>query len=221
MEAEPVAQLHDTYYVVFHTFSLTNLLFVLTAYLIGSIPFGLILCKLFGYGDVRHIGSGNIGTTNVLRTGSKALAALTLFCDVAKAVLPLGLLYMVLPHRDLAPFLLYPGFFIIFGHCFPVWLKFKGGKGFATTLGTLLVAVPYAGLAAIGGWLLTAFLTRLSSLAALVATAIAPIVTFFIYGQTPALMCFIITALIWLRHKDNIKRLLKGEESRIQFNKET
>ena len=180
-------------------------------------PFGLILCKLFGYGDVRHIGSGNIGTTNVLRTGNKALAALTLLCDVAKAVLPLGILYTILPHHNLAPFLLYAGFFIILGHCFPVWLKFRGGKGFATTLGTLFVAVPYAGAAAVGAWLLTALLTRLSSLAALVATAITPIVTFFIYGQTAALMCFIITGLIWWRHKDNIRRLLKGEESKIRF----
>ena len=110
----------------------------------------------------------------------------------------------------------------ILGHCFPIWLKFKGGKGFATTLGTLLAAVPYAGLAAIGTWIITVALSRISSLGALVATAIAPIVTLFIYGQTPAAICTLITLLVWLRHKDNIRRLLKGKEPSIgSQNKQT
>ena len=107
------------------------------------------------------------------------------------------------------------GFFAILGHCFPVWLKFKGGKGVATTFGALFAAVPYAGLAAAAAWLTTAFLFKISSLAALVAVVIAPIVTFFIYGTAPAGVCLLITLLVWVRHTENIKRLLAGTEPKI------
>ena len=107
------------------------------------------------------------------------------------------------------------GFFAILGHCFPVWLKFKGGKGVATTLGVLLAAVPYAGLAACATWLLIAFLFKYSSLAALIAVAVAPVVTLFVYGPTSSFICLLITLLVWWRHKENIKRLLNGTEPKI------
>ncbi|MCD8519863.1 MAG: glycerol-3-phosphate 1-O-acyltransferase PlsY [Alphaproteobacteria bacterium] len=201
------------------------LLAFLMAYLIGSIPFGLVLTKLAGYGDIRQIGSGNIGATNVLRTGNKLLALATLILDSGKgafAVIVVGLFYNIhhfyFPAEypwDPAIIMALTGLFAILGHCFPVWLKFKGGKGVATTIGTLLAAVPYAGLAACIVWLLMAFTFRISSLAALTAMAAAPLVTLYFYGVTPAVICALITILVFWRHKDNIKRLLKGEEPRI------
>ena len=205
------------YYLVF---------FPLTAgYIIGSIPFGLVLGFLFGYGDIRKIGSGNIGTTNVLRTGNKPLALLTLILDSGKSAFPIMIVYggpvwggveseqldASLPHYYALMFGLGAGI----GHSFPIWLKFKGGKGFATTLGTLLAAVPYAGLAACITWIGMVAISRISSLGALTATLIAPIVTLFVYGSNPAAVCFLITVLVWTRHKDNIKRLMKGEETKI------
>ncbi|MBI1300876.1 MAG: glycerol-3-phosphate 1-O-acyltransferase PlsY [Alphaproteobacteria bacterium] len=194
-------------------------------YIIGSIPFGLILGFLFGYGDIRKIGSGNIGTTNVLRTGNKGLALLTLILDSGKSAFPIMFFYggpvwggFDTEHYDAS----FPHYFALMfglgagiGHSFPIWLKFKGGKGFATTLGTLLAATPYAGLAAVTGWIITVAISRISSLGALVATIVAPIVTLFLYGSNPAFICFLITLLVWLRHKDNIRRLMKGEEPKI------
>ncbi len=205
------------------------LLFYLLAYLIGSIPFGLIFAKISGHGDIRKIGSGNIGATNVLRTGSKKLAALTLLFDVLKsfviAYAVLQLSQIQLPETcataqktyDMysVSLALLAGFFAIFGHCFPIWLKCKGGKGVATALGALLAAVPYAGLAACVAWIVTAKVSKISSLSALIAVVVAPIVTALIYGLAPATICTLITVLVWIRHKDNIKRLLKGEEPRI------
>ncbi len=195
------------------------------AYLVGSIPFGLLLTKIFIKKDIRDLGSGNIGATNVLRTGNKPLAFFTLLLDVAKGS---AIVYLAMTTYSIDKFWFPPqhplsietvtttvGLAAIFGHCFPVWLKFKGGKGVATTLGVLLAAVPIAGLSACGVWLLTALLFKISSFAALVAVLIAPVVTFFAYGKTPAVICSAITLLVWTRHKDNIKRLLKGEEPRI------
>lgn len=180
------------------------------AYLIGSIPFGLVLTRLAGYGDIRAIGSGNIGATNVLRTGNKPLAAATLVLDSGKgaaAVLALPLLLGGLP--------IVIGFAAILGHCFPVWLKFKGGKGVATAIGTLLAAVPYTGLAVCALWLAMALAFRISSLAALTAMALAPAVTFYVYGPLPAAVNALIAILVIYRHKENIRRLLKGAEPRI------
>lgn len=190
------------------------LLFPVTGYLIGSIPFGLLLSKFFGYGDIRKIGSGNIGATNVLRTGNKKLAALTLLLDGLKGFCAVFLLS--------APDFLQVsvGLCAIIGHCFPVWLKFKGGKGVATALGVLLAAVPYAGLAACSVWLAAAFLFKISSLAALLAFLVAPLVTLIFYGVTPAFVCALITLLIFMRHRANISRLIKGEEPKIGKKKE-
>lgn len=210
----------------------TYLAILFTGYFLGSIPFGLILSKAFGYGDIRKIGSGNIGATNVLRTGNKKLALSALLLDSTKGLIVVAIVSTYLfgsfipnAHQVITSghpsFLLvnifgfYPfiaGLFAVLGHCFPIWLKFKGGKGVATAFGVLLAAVPYAGLAACAVWIITAKITKISSLSALVAVGIAPIVTLFIYGATPAGICALITLLVWIRHKDNIKRLLKGEE---------
>ena len=195
-------------------FSLFFLNPLILGYIIGSIPFGLILTKTFIKTDLRTIGSGNIGATNVLRTGNKKLALATLLLDSSK-----GALLIILAHLYTLQFgsiaVMLVGLGAVLGHCFPIWLKFKGGKGVATALGVLLAAVPYAGLAACATWLITAKITKISSLSALIAVLIAPIVTFFVYGVSPAGICAMITLLVWIRHKDNIKRLLKGEEPKI------
>lgn len=194
--------------IILYTSILTYGMF---AYVIGSIPSGLILTKIFLKKDIRNEGSGNIGTTNVLRSGGKKLAAATLILDMLKASVPV----FIFSIHEGVQFAVIIGLFAILGHCFPVWLKFKGGKGVATTFGALFAAVPYAGLAAAAAWLTTAFLFRISSLAALVAVAIAPIVTFFVYGLVPAAICALITLLVWVRHTENIRRIMANEESRI------
>ncbi len=204
------------------TLFLQNLLF---GYFIGSIPFGLILCKIFSYGDIRNIGSGNIGATNVLRTGNKILALATLILDSGKGAIAvllstigysLSSYYFPESNPLKIEFVsIITGLGAILGHTFPIWLKFKGGKGVATAAGVLLAAVPFTGLAACVIWLLSALIFRISSLAALIATAIAPFVTLFVYGKAPALITLLIAALVFMRHKDNIKRLIKGEEPKI------
>lgn len=205
-------------------FTTIGILALSSGYLAGSIPFGLVLCYLGGYGDIRKIGSGNIGATNVLRTGNKIIALLTLILDSGKGafiVLVFGLLTNVTnyyePEKYADPILvpLTAGVGAIIGHCFPVWLKFKGGKGVATTLGTLLAAVPWAGLCACAVWLITALITRISSLSALIAMLSAPIAAFILYGPAAAALCAMITALVFWRHTDNIKRICGGTESKI------
>lgn len=203
----------------------TYIFAALFGYLFGSIPFGLILTRLFTKEDIRAIGSGNIGATNVLRTGNKKLAAATLFLDALKGAIPCLLIfsfwYLLFhvaddywsPRGDFLP--VFTGAFAILGHCFPVWLKFKGGKGVATALGVLLAAVPYVGLIACATWLMAAFAFKISSLAALIAIGLAPIVTFLLYGGAPAAVCLLIALLIFWRHRTNIQRLLKGEEPKI------
>ncbi|MCK5285027.1 MAG: glycerol-3-phosphate 1-O-acyltransferase PlsY [Alphaproteobacteria bacterium] len=195
----------------------------LIGYFIGSIPFGFLLSKLAGYGDIRKIGSGNIGATNVLRTGNKALAGITLFLDMAKGAVPILLTINLsappdpsVPDNFINVFALLFGLGAIIGHCFPVWLKFKGGKGVATTIGVLLASVPYAGLVACITWLIFTFTFRISSLAALASLATALIATFFIYGSPPFVIVLIITVLVYFRHKDNIKRLIEGTEPKIR-----
>ncbi len=196
---------------------ITSLFFfnpLILGYIIGSIPFGFILTKVFIKTDIRAIGSGNIGATNVLRTGNKKLALATLLLDAGKGAILIAVMYVyALQFGSIAVML--AGLGAIFGHCFPIWLKFKGGKGVATALGVLLTAVPYAGLAACATWLITAKITKISSLSALIAVLVAPIVTLFIYGAVPAGICALIALLVWVRHKDNIKRILNGEEPKI------
>ena len=187
------------------------------AYLFGSIPFGLLLSKVSGHGDIRKIGSGNIGATNVLRTGNKLLAILTLLLDASKGafVIFFWLYFQKESFCFKDTFLVILGFVSIIGHCYPIWLKFKGGKGVATALGVLLAAVPYVGLIACATWLAAAFAFKISSLAALIAIGLAPIATALIYGPAPAAVCLLIALLIFWRHRTNIQRLLKGEEPKI------
>ncbi|MCB1531208.1 MAG: glycerol-3-phosphate 1-O-acyltransferase PlsY [Rhodospirillales bacterium] len=184
----------------------------LFGYLLGSIPFGLVLARLGGYGDIREIGSGNIGATNVLRTGSKPLALATLLLDSGKgAIAVLMTLYFI----DFNAAML-AGFGAILGHLFPVWLKFKGGKGVATALGTLVALAPYIGLSACGLWLLTALVFRISSLSALVAIGFTPLIAHILYDDANLSgLCALIAALVYLKHRANIKRLFKGDEPKI------
>lgn len=179
-------------------------------YLLGSIPFGLILAKLAGLGDLRRIGSGNIGATNVLRAGSKGLAALTLLLDAAKGTLAV---LLAAGWGQNAAMLAGLGAFL--GHLFPVWLGFRGGKGVATYLGVLLGLYWQAAAVFAAVWLTVAVLTRYSSLAALVASAVSVIVL-VLFGQWELASLFLLlTLLLYIRHATNIRRLTRGEEARI------
>jgi glycerol-3-phosphate acyltransferase PlsY len=181
-------------------------------YLLGSIPFGLILTRLFGAGDLRKIGSGNIGATNVLRTGRKDLAAATLVLDALKATLAY-LIGALLFGDETAGLAGAAGAFL--GHLYPVWLKFRGGKGVATFLGGLIGAAWPAALVFAFVWLAVAALTRYSSLSALAASAAAPLSAIWLADVRVASVFALLAALLWLRHAENIQRLLKGSESRI------
>jgi len=191
---------------------MTEILALALGYLIGSIPFGLVLCLIAGLGDIRKIGSGNIGATNVLRTGNKPLALLTLLLDSGK-----GAAAVILAHQFAGTSgALAAGLAAIIGHIFPVWLKFKGGKGVATTLGTLLALAPWVGVTACATWLVTAAIFRFSSLAALIAMLSAPISSYLLYHDVKlSIVSAIVAAVVWARHHENIKRLLKGQEPKI------
>jgi glycerol-3-phosphate acyltransferase PlsY len=183
-------------------------------YLLGSIPFGLIATRLGGAGDIRQVGSGNIGATNVLRTGRRDLAALTLIGDSGKGALAVLLAGLLTHWTPLAIALAAGAAFT--GHLFPVWLRFKGGKGVATFYGTLLAAAWPVGLLAAVTWLAMAALFRISSLAALTAVALAPLFSLATEQPHPVtVLCVFMAVLVFIRHRDNIGRLLKGEEPRI------
>lgn len=183
-------------------------------YLLGAIPFGLVLARLGGYGDVRQIGSGSIGATNVLRTGSVGLAGLTLVFDVGK-----GTVAALIGARWGFDAMLAAGAAVLIGHMFPVWLGFRGGKGVATALGVLIaVAWPVALVAALI-WLATAIFFRYSSLAALVACVAAAAFAGFAVDAPRATLIAVIALVIILRHHENIRRLIAGTESRISFKK--
>lgn len=182
-------------------------------YLLGSIPFGVIATRLAGVGDIRSVGSGNIGATNVLRTGRKDLALITLIGDAAKGAAAVLLARFLL--RDEAAVYALAGGAAFVGHLFPVWLKFMGGKGVATFLGVLLAAWWPAGLCACAMWLIMFAASRISSLSALCAAALAPMFVFFTQGPYEALLLAMVLALlIFVRHHENIGRLLKGQEPR-------
>jgi glycerol-3-phosphate acyltransferase PlsY len=190
-------------------------------YLLGSIPFGLIFTRLAGAGDIRQVGSGNIGATNVLRTGRKGVAAATLVADAAKGAVAILVAAAVAGE----PVSLAAGLGAVIGHCFPVWLGFKGGKGVATTLGSLLAWSWPLGIAACLLWLLLALLFRISSLSALLGlaltaalawiTAFAPPLGFAISSVPLAAVVSIVVALVWAMHHENVGRLLAGTEPRI------
>ncbi|MGB4107280.1 MAG: glycerol-3-phosphate 1-O-acyltransferase PlsY [Alphaproteobacteria bacterium] len=201
-------------------------------YLIGSIPFGFLLTKFAGYGDIRGIGSGNIGATNVLRTGNKRLALLTLLLDGGKGAAAIYLAQAAMTY-DAS---LYAAVGAFLGHLSPIWLKFKGGKGVATTIGIFLALLPQLGLIVILLWLATALIFRMSSLAALVAIGLSPMVAWFLtknlsdtvhsldgsitllvnyHPHVLPYICAFMAALVFIKHKQNILRLLKGEEPKI------
>jgi glycerol-3-phosphate acyltransferase PlsY len=192
---------------------LTLILGAIGAYLLGSIPFGLILARLGGYGDIRAIGSGNIGATNVLRTGNKGLAAATLALDMAKGVVA------VLVLAQWGPWAAAIGAIAVFlGHLFPVWLGFKGGKGVATACGVLLAYLWPAGVVALATWLIVAAATRYSSLAAIAAAFLAPICAWFVsHHAVPTAVVIVLAVLVLVRHIDNIGRLCRGQESRMHL----
>lgn len=190
--------------------SMLHYLAGLVGYLFGSIPFGLLLTRLAGVGDIRTIGSGNIGTTNVLRTGNKGLAALTLLCDAGK-----GIAAVLIMGRWGQEFALLAGLFAVIGHNFPVWLKFRGGKGVATTLGVLLALAWPVGLIACAIWLAVAAVSRYSSLAALAALAVAPVAMAWLAGVEQTVIAALLAVLGFARHHANIRRLMRNEEPRI------
>ncbi|MBT3809044.1 MAG: glycerol-3-phosphate 1-O-acyltransferase PlsY [Rhodospirillaceae bacterium] len=186
---------------------------IVAAYLLGSIPFGLILAKLAGKGDLRQIGSANIGATNVLRTGRKKLAATTLLLDGAK-----GYVAVYIPYLLFGPDVtFFTALAVVLGHLFPIWLGFRGGKGVATTLGVLLGLAWPLGLAALATWLIVALVFRSSSLSALFAVALAPGFAWWLGEPQAGGIAIFLAVLVWARHAGNIRRLLRGEESRIKL----
>ncbi len=190
--------------------SLAFLIALALAYLLGSIPFGLLLTKAAGLGDIRAIGSGNIGATNVLRTGNKALAAATLLLDGLKGAAAIWIARWLLGDQDLVA-----GTGAVLGHMFSVWLGFKGGKGVATALGVFLAAMWPVGLACGAIWLVTAILTRISSASALTAAALSPVLAYVLIDGEHALLALLVAVLVIWRHQTNIRRLLAGTEPRI------
>jgi len=189
-----------------------SLIALIFGYILGSTPFGLLLAKAAGQGDIRDIGSGNIGATNVLRTGRKDIALATLILDAGKAAVAALIAGHIFPSTSAN---LIAGGAALFGHCFPFWLKFKGGKGVATFFGVLLATAWPVGLAAAGVWLLSAIVTRLSSLSALLAALGAPSIAYFMGKPNVAIMAAVLALIIFVRHRENIGRIVSGTESKI------
>ncbi len=188
----------------------------LLAYLLGSIPFGLLLTRLAGLGDLRAIGSGNIGATNVLRTGDAGLALVTLVFDIGKGAVAVLIARQFGPDATAAAAVC-----AVLGHMFPLWLKFKGGKGVATAAGVFLAYAWPMGLAAVATWIVAAAIWRYSSLAALIAAVSVPAYAWLagLRGAEPMAVVLVIALLVILRHTVNIRRLLDGTESKISFGK--
>ena len=189
--------------------TLTVIVFVL-AYILGSIPFGILISKIFGLGNLRNLGSGNIGATNVLRTGNRFAALLTLILDGSK-----GLLGVILARFISEDAAITASVCVILGHIYPIWLKFLGGKGVATFIGALLALNLMAGILVCLVWLSVVFFYRYSSLAAIISSISAPIWISLFYGNDALVVTLIMTILVLYRHKDNIRRLADGSESKI------
>ena len=196
---------------------LTNFILILIFYLIGSLPFALIFTKLFGFGDIRNIGSGNIGATNVLRTGNKFLALAVLCLDIFKGFLPFLILQIYFEDIDLLKKILFCHFAIL-GHIYPVWLKFKGGKGVATYIGFLFGVNPLIAMSFLLVWLMIAFVSKYSSLGSLIGILVAPVYFIFINFNFNILIFFIyLSFIIIIKHAENIKRLINKTESKIKL----
>ncbi|MGR3636414.1 MAG: glycerol-3-phosphate 1-O-acyltransferase PlsY [Shimia sp.] len=187
------------------------LLWAVLGYLMGSIPFGMVLARVMGLGDLRDIGSGNIGATNVLRTGSKKAAVLTLLLDGGKGAVAV-LLARALAGEDAAQL---AGLLAFIGHCYPVWLKFKGGKGVATFLGLMLALAWPVGIACCLSWLLGAAMSRISSFAALFAAGTSMIWMVVLGHDSAFLLGVVLTLIVFWRHRDNIRRMRAGTEPKI------
>ena len=186
---------------------------IFVSYIIGSIPFGLLVPKIFGYGDIRNIGSGNIGATNVLRTGNKKIAIIVLLFDFLKCYLPTFLVFNNFNENTAA----LCGLFSIIGHMFPIWLKFNGGKGVACFFGFLLAINPIFFLILLIIWLLIAYITKYSSLSSIISV-FSTIFLFIIYDNNINIVIpLTIVSLIIFQHKENIKRLIKNEENKIKL----
>jgi len=188
-----------------------NILALILGYVLGSIPFGLLIAYFAGHGDIRDIGSGNIGATNVLRTGSKKLAIFTLFLDMGKAA---AAALFAAHFFGFIPSLIAGGA-ALFGHCYPVWLKFKGGKGVATYFGVLLAVSWVIGLIAAVIWLASAFLTRIVSLSGIITSVAVPIAAYFMGYPKIAALCVVLGAIVILRHHENIGRILAKTEPKL------
>jgi glycerol-3-phosphate acyltransferase PlsY len=189
---------------------MSTIIALIIGYLFGSIPFGYLLTKFSGMGDIRDIGSGNIGATNVLRTGNKKLAALTLLLDGVKGAVAVLIVEWIVPGMGA-----WAALAALLGHLFPVWLKFKGGKGVATSIGVITALVWPVGLIVMGVWLLVARLSHYSSLAALVSLGLAPFEVLLFSRYDLLWLTLAIVALVFWKHSANIKRLLNGTEPRI------
>ena len=197
----------------------TNLSLTIIFYLIGSLPFALIFTKLFGFGDIRNIGSGNVGATNVLRTGNKFLAIVVLCFDIFKGFVPFLILQIYFQDISLLN-KIFLSHFAILGHIYPVWLKFKGGKGVATYIGFLFGLNPYIAISFLLVWLITAFISKYSSLGSLIGILITPAYFIFFNFNFYIIIFFIyLTLIIYIKHKENIKRLINKTESKIKFSK--
>lgn len=195
-------------------FNTAQIILFIAAYLLGSLPFGLIIAKIKGV-DIRAQGSGNIGATNVTRVIGKKLGAVVLVLDLLKGALAV-VIALNFGDENYIPALC--AAFAVLGHIFPVWLKFKGGKGVATTLGVLLALSPIVGVAVIASWIVTYIITKISSLSALVAVALSPVFAYFIEtsGLQIVYLCVFLELVIIASHHENIKRLIKGEEKKIK-----
>ncbi len=196
--------------------SQTYVLTAIIAYLAGSIPFGLILVNITGAGNLREIGSGNIGATNVLRTGHKNIAIATLILDCSK-----GWLTVIVAQSHGLDLAVISGVCSVVGHIFPIWLKFRGGKGVATVLGVLLAIAWQVGLIAIATWLIIAAIFRYSSLAAILALTLSTVYAWYLPDTNVSIMTTLIAGLSILRHKENMWRLIKGKESKIKLGKKS
>ena len=181
------------------------------SYLLGSIPFGLIYSKIAGLGDVRNIGSGNIGATNVLRTGNKQVAAYTLLSDIAK-----GSIAVLITNKFFSEYALLSFLIVYLGHIFPIWLKFKGGKGVATFIGGILIINYVLCLVFLITWAIVAKFFKISSLSAIVGFIVTLLTAFVLYDQNLSLLMFFFTVFSIYTHRDNIKRIVSGEESKIK-----
>ena len=195
-------------------FILLTLCFLIS-YLTGSIPFGLILTKVWGYGDIRNVGSGNIGATNVLRTGNRVLALNVLILDSLKGFMVINLLYLFISTNNIEPILLIGVFGCVIGHCYSLWLKFKGGKGVATSLGAFIGFDFFIGFLICIIWLITTYFYRKSSLSSLISLSCSPFIIFIFYGYSESVMSLFIFFVICLKHKENIKRLTNGNEPKV------